>query len=101
MGKTESFHMPMGKSKNKLIKIGLLLGLLTVPLISSFLVPMPEGTSYEGDFHRLTDIEFIYDLSYRKDGKVVREHRIFEELLKLIKESEEFIIIDMFLFNDD
>lgn len=62
---------------------------------------MPEGTSYEGELRNVSSIEFMYDLSYRKNDDIVREHTIFQEKLKLIEEAEEFIILDMFLFNDD
>ncbi|AKL96447.1 phosphatidylserine/phosphatidylglycerophosphate/cardiolipin synthase [Clostridium aceticum] len=101
MKKLKLLEIPVQKQNIKLLKAGLLLSLLTVLLINSFFIPMPEGTSYEGSFSDVSNIEFIYDLSYKKNGEVVREHRIFQELIDLIEGAEEFIIIDMFLFNDD
>ncbi|AOY77687.1 phospholipase D family protein [Clostridium formicaceticum] len=101
MKKLKLLEMPIQKQNIKLLKAGLLLSLLAILLINSFFIPMPEGTSYEGSFSDVSNIEFIYDLSYKKNGEVIREHRIFQELIDLIEEAEEFIIIDMFLFNDD
>lgn len=101
MEELKSLDIPIKKQKNKLLKLGLLLSLLIILLINSFFIPMPKGTSYEGALHNVASIEFIYDLSYRKNDEVIQEHKIFQELIELIEEAEEFIILDMFLFNDD
>lgn len=62
--------------------------------------PLPEGVSYEGKVHRVEDVDFFYDLSYiDKRGKVEHERKIFNEIYKAIEEAENFIVIDMFLFN--
>ncbi len=61
--------------------------------------PLPEGVSYEGKEHFVSDVEFLYDLTYEKDGEVVTERRIFDRVIKMVDEAEEFIVFDMFLFN--
>lgn len=93
-------HLPIIR-RRIFIKRGIILGLLITVLSNSFLISMPMGASYEGELQDISNIEFIYDLSYIKDNETIREHRIFEEIIKSIKKAEEFVIIDMFLFNDD
>lgn len=101
MEKIKLLDISVKKKKSKLFKKGILLFLLATMLFNGFFIPMPFGTSYEGEFQNVSDAEFLYDLSYKRDNKTIREHRIFKELIGLIEKAEEFIIIDMFLFNDD
>ncbi|MGM0843457.1 MAG: phospholipase D family protein [Bacillota bacterium] len=62
--------------------------------------PLPEGTSYEGQVFHMKDVDFFYDLSYKdKAGEFQHESRIFERINEMIAEAENFIVIDMFLFN--
>lgn len=61
---------------------------------------IPQGTSVKSEM-RNSEVEFIYDLSYKKDGAMVYEQNIFSKIQQMVKEAQEFIVIDMFLFNDD
>ena len=63
--------------------------------------PLPEGVSYASDVHELSseEIEFLYDLTYDKNNEEVYDHSIFDEVNKTIKEADEFLILDLFLFN--
>ncbi len=63
--------------------------------------PLPEGVSYASEVHELSsdEIEFLYDLTYDKDDEEVYDHSIFDEVNKTIKEADEFLILDLFLFN--
>ena len=63
--------------------------------------PLPEGVSFAGDVHNLNEdsISFLYDLTYDKDGEEVYDHAIFDEVYKTIKEADDFLILDLFLFN--
>ena len=79
----------------------LILGLIPIFILNGFITQVPKGTSYQGRDRKAQNIEFLYDLTYEKDGKSIKEQRIFKEQLKLIEEAEDFIIADMFLFNDD
>ncbi|RXI96693.1 phospholipase [Anaerobacillus alkaliphilus] len=63
------------------------------------LKPLPEGVSFEGREHTVSNVEFLYDLTYEKEGEVVSERRIFDRVIKIVDEAEEFIVFDMFLFN--
>lgn len=62
--------------------------------------PIQEGLSYEGQQYHNAKAEFIYDLSYEQDGMAVYQQNIFAEVLEIIDEAEDFIVLDMFLFND-
>lgn len=76
-------------------------GPLLIFIINGFITRIPEGTSYEGRKRNGSNIEFLYDLTYKKNGQTIREQEIFQEQIKLIEEAEQFLIADMFLFNDD
>lgn len=61
---------------------------------------LPEGISYEGDIHYTNEVEFLTDLTYQKfDKEQTYEHTIFKSMFNMIEEAEEFIVVDMFLFN--
>jgi HKD family nuclease len=67
------------------------------------LKPMPPGT----DVHTpaipvaASDVQFIHDLTRgAPDGALVHEQRIFDEVFRIIDESQSFIIADFFLLND-
>lgn len=78
----------------------ILLGVVFLSLFYSFQTPLPKGISYAGPL-RNSQFEFIYDLRYQKNGEMVHEGQIFSKIKSLIAEAREFIVIDMFLFNDD
>lgn len=65
--------------------------------------PLPAGLEYEGDLHRVEDVEMFYDLSFAQNQKgtnLKHELRIFDEIYGMIDEAEEFIVIDLFLFDN-
>ncbi len=65
---------------------------------------LPDGISMEGKIHSVSDqsIEFLYDLTYENEnGEVVVEQEIFDRILAMIDDAEEYILLDMFLFDTD
>jgi cardiolipin synthase A/B len=96
--------MRMAKSllRNKKVLIVLVLALVIGSTIYYHThKDLPEGLSYEGNVHKVKDVRFLYDLTYTADdGEKKFDHRIFKTVLKRIEEAEEFIVLDMFLFND-
>ena len=78
----------------------LLLAFICLALFFGFKTPVPQGISEKGPM-RNTDFEFIYDLSYEKNNDIVYEKNIFEKMKSLIGNARQFIVMDMFLFNDD
>ncbi|MGE5328688.1 MAG: phospholipase D family protein [Deltaproteobacteria bacterium] len=62
---------------------------------------LPKGISAEGKMQELDKIEFLYDLTYEKEGKLIHQQQIFNKAYNIIDQADKFIVIDMFLFNDD
>jgi phosphatidylserine/phosphatidylglycerophosphate/cardiolipin synthase-like enzyme len=67
------------------------------------LKPMPAGT----DVHTAAaaaaagDVQFIYDLTRGEpSGALVHEQRIFDEVFRIVDESQSFIVADFFLINE-
>lgn len=61
---------------------------------------MPVGLSFEGQEHAVAGAEFLYDLTYMKNHTRTSEQVIFSKIIETINEADQFITIDMFLFND-
>lgn len=75
--------------------------ILTGIIIFNKTKQLPDGTSFEGDVHYIDEVEFLSDLTYQKpDGEMTAEQEIFKEIFNVILEAEEFVVVDMFLFND-
>jgi HKD family nuclease len=93
------------RTKKKIIWGALFVLLLLVPIsvsIYQHFKPVPEGISFEGEVHETTSVQFLYDLTYADEfDQVTHEQEIFDYVYKIIEEAEDFLIVDMFLFNDD
>jgi len=62
--------------------------------------PLPEGLDYTGEIRDASHVRFLADISYvNRQGERVLEQEIFDEAFSMIANAEEFILIDMFLFN--
>lgn len=87
--------------KKRWIALSVFLVIYTSVLLYNRFKPLPEGISYAGDVHTLSEdqIEFLYDLTYDKNGKEVYDQSIFDEVNKTIQEADEFLVLDLFLFN--
>lgn len=83
------------------IKMIAFLLMITVIFGNGFLTPLSEGLSVEGKTHHVSNVEFLHDLTYQKDGQTIHEQAIFNKVSGLIEQAEKFIIVDMFLFNDE
>ena len=86
------------KKKKKIMILVLLL--IIIPIIYSLNTKNPPGTNLSSDF-KDADCEFLYDLTYLKDGKRLHEKRIFKREMDLIKNAKDFLMVDFFLFNDE
>lgn len=78
----------------------LILLLIIIPILYSLNTKNPPGTNLSSDF-KDADCEFLYDLTYLKDGKRIHEKRIFKREMELIKNAQDFLMLDFFLFNDE
>ncbi len=63
--------------------------------------PLPPGISIKSDAYTIPekDIDFLYDLTYQKDGKEVYDQSIFNEVYQTIEEADDFLVLDLFLVN--
>lgn len=78
--------------------------IILIPIVVSVygvFKPLPKDTSLNGPVRNVEDITFLRDLTYQKNGETVRDQQIFKEVDKLIQDADEFIVMDMFLFNDE
>ncbi|TMW71882.1 phospholipase [Alteribacter natronophilus] len=72
----------------------------TVFFLYGVLKPLPEGLSYEGEAHP-GEVEFLADQTFLSEDGCEHDHVIFERIHEMIDEAESFILLDMFLFNDE
>lgn len=82
------------------IKVTLLLLIFSF-VFTPHLVPLPEGLSVESEPKEVTSIDFLYDLTYEKNKEIIHEQVIFDKVFELIESAKKYVIVDMFLFNDD
>ncbi|WP_159516248.1 phospholipase D-like domain-containing protein [Acinetobacter sp. 18QD2AZ41W] len=81
----------------------LIISLLAVSYLASAVYhtykPLPEGLNYTGKL-RHAEVKFLADRTYLDaQGKQHLDHRIFNEMLKMIEEAKSLIVLDLFLFN--
>ena len=80
----------------------LLIGILTAFTISCSTIKTPPlGVNYEGPLRDSDNVEFHYDLTYLdKDGNIRYDRKIWEATYKIVDEAKDYLIVEMFLFND-
>lgn len=61
--------------------------------------PLPEGIDYKSENYNVQNITFLYDLTYNKNTE--HDQEIFDTILTQIDKAENYILIDMFLFNSN
>ncbi|MEM6576043.1 MAG: phospholipase, partial [Pseudomonadota bacterium] len=65
------------------------------------LKPMPPGTDFQGTLRPATNVTFLADTSWiDQAGDRQVEQTIFDEVLRIIDQATDFVLLDMFLFND-
>lgn len=92
----------LGKLNRKTVWIPILslVLVLAATIIYQSNKPLPKGLSFEGEVYTVEDIKFLYDLNFEKgNGRRESDHQIFKRILEAIGEAEDFIVMDMFLFN--
>jgi phosphatidylserine/phosphatidylglycerophosphate/cardiolipin synthase-like enzyme len=65
--------------------------------------PLPLGLSFQGNVRSIAigQAQFLYDLTRHDGGKVLLRQEIFDSVFALIDRAERYILVDMFLMNDD
>ncbi|MBB6021729.1 phosphatidylserine/phosphatidylglycerophosphate/cardiolipin synthase-like enzyme [Paenibacillus sp. JGP012] len=78
----------------------LILWLIAVMIYQTY-KPLPPGISYESQEYRVQNVQFLHDLTYpSSDGQMEHEQQIFQRMLQIVKDAEQFVVVDMFLFNN-
>jgi phosphatidylserine/phosphatidylglycerophosphate/cardiolipin synthase-like enzyme len=92
--------MPQRRRRAIVTIISVLAALWVALFLYHVFKPLPPGVSFAGEiFHG--DVEFLSDVTYRRDGEEVVEQTIFQRVLSMIDSADRFVVIDMFLFNDE
>ncbi len=62
---------------------------------------LPAGLSMEGPPVAVADgdLEFLCDVTFQEDGRRAAEQAIFDRVLSLVRGAEDFVLLDVFLFN--
>jgi phosphatidylserine/phosphatidylglycerophosphate/cardiolipin synthase-like enzyme len=68
----------------------------------SSLKPLPTNLSLEGETYQIpaADVEFLSDVTGTKEGQRVAQQMIFDRVVKTIQEAQDFVLVDLFLFNE-
>jgi phosphatidylserine/phosphatidylglycerophosphate/cardiolipin synthase-like enzyme len=91
------------KRKRKLF-LGAVLSLMLLSVciaVYHYSKPLPHGISHEGDIYSSGQVEFLYDLTFENGKSITHDQVIFNQIETMIDEARDFILIDMFLFNDE
>ena len=62
--------------------------------------PLSEGLSMKSQVYNADDVNFYYDLTYKKDGEIHYERQIWDQAYKILDEAQDFFLMDIFVFND-
>ena len=64
-------------------------------------MPLPQGLSTSGPERGVARLELLTDITYLRDGVQRTEQVIFDRVLGMIDRADRFVVIDMFLFNQE
>lgn len=87
--------------KGFFILVIVLVAIPTVVGIRQYTKDLPSGISVESPMYKTDDVQFLYDVTYQKEDKRVMEQQLTEEALEIVQEAREFLVVDLFLYNDD
>lgn len=93
------------KRRTVRLSVGVVTILIIIPLfvgVYSLFKPLPEGISAQSDFRKTDDLNILYDVTYEDKNKAIHhDQEIVDTMYEVIDNAEEFIVLDMFLFNND
>ena len=86
--------------KNSMKKY-LVAGIMAFTVSCSTIKNPPLGINYESPIRETENAEFHYDLTYLdKDGNIQYDRNLWDATLKVVDNAKDYLIIEMFLFND-
>lgn len=76
-------------------------------LLSTFIVgtlfscgSLPKGLATKTPIYNADNVDFYYDLTYKKDGKTHYERQIWDQAYDILDNAHDFFLMDIFVFND-
>jgi phospholipase D endonuclease domain protein len=88
-------------SRKNSIKKYLVAGIMAFTVSCSTIKNPPLGINYESPIRETENAEFYYDLTYLdKDGNIQYDRNLWDATLKVVDNAKDYLIIEMFLFND-
>ena len=80
----------------------LLIGIFSIFAMSCSTIKTPPlGVDYESPMRDSDNVEFHYDLTYLdKNGNIRYDRKIWDATYKIVDEAKDYLIVEMFLFND-
>lgn len=86
--------------KNSMKKY-LITGIMSFMVSCSTIKTPPLGINYESPIRETENAEFHYDLTYLdKDGNIQYDRNLWDATYKVIDDAKDYLIVEMFLFND-
>ena len=86
--------------KNSMKKY-LVAGIMAFTVSCSTIKNPPLGINYESPIRETENAEFHYDLTYLdKDGNIQYDRNLWDATFKVVDNAKDYLIIEMFLFND-
>jgi len=86
--------------KNSMKKY-LVAGIISFMVSCSTIKTPPLGINYESPIRETENAEFHYDLTYLdKDGNIQYDRNLWDATLKVVDNAKDYLVIEMFLFND-
>ncbi|MGN7476822.1 phospholipase D-like domain-containing protein [Solibacillus silvestris] len=82
--------------------IGFIITIIPVGIgITVYNKKLPTNISMESATFQTDNVQFLYDVTYEQNNERVMEQQLFNQAVELINEAEQFLVVDMFLYNDD
>ena len=86
--------------KNSMKKY-LITGIMSFMVSCSTIKTPPLGINYESPIRETENAEFHYDLTYLdKNGNIQYDRNLWDATLKVVDNAKDYLVIEMFLFND-
>ena len=87
--------------RKKSMKKYLVAGIMAFTVSCSTIKNPPLGINYESPIRETENAEFHYDLTYLdKDGNIQYDRNLWDATFKVVDNAKDYLIIEMFLFND-
>lgn len=79
----------------------LIVMLLVAIAIYQVYKPLPSGLDVSSPERRASEVQFLADRTYTTaDGERQMDQQIFDAVFEMIADARQFVLVDMFLFND-